>query len=211
MLHFHIFFSNSYIKLTGNDFRVGEALSDSEIEKNEQKTKTKRPKKERRRYNSSESMLKTSLSEGRTNSTEEGGAVAKTPPENEATGPCYQYSTPLSSLPIRRRNVHFINVPDDTPINLVDLDKSFDKETYANYFDNFLWCCFSKRQVCVSSCSTPIEADASPKLKCDTINQRRLFTSPVAQNKSSIVKAGTPKNIRGRMASSYQSDNRILG
>ena len=26
-----------------------------------------------------------------------------------------------------RKNVHFVNVPDQTPINLVDLDKSFDK------------------------------------------------------------------------------------
>ena len=48
-----------------------------------------------------------------------------------AGGPCYQYSTPLSAMPaarkVTRKNVHFMNVPDDTPINLTDLDKSFDK------------------------------------------------------------------------------------
>ena len=57
--------------------------------------------------------------------------VGGNPNSGRAGGPCYQYSTPLSAMPatrkVTRKNVHFMNVPDDTPINLTDLDKSFDK------------------------------------------------------------------------------------
>ena len=115
-------------------FRLGEAMSDSEIEKTEhmKKTKVKKSKRVRRRYNSSsDSILKDSNEPKQETETAEQNTPCPNDKKSEfikTGGPCYQYSTPLSSLPnhMRKRNVHFMNAPNDTPINLVDLDKSID-------------------------------------------------------------------------------------
>jgi len=175
---------------------------------------------------STPSSAATPVASTRADVTDNAGVGGK-PISGRAGGPCYQYSTPLSAMPaarkVTRKNVHFMNVPDDTPINLTDLDKSFDKSYQQQY-------------------STPItgqnnhEDDGSRSLKCDTtheLHQRRLFTSPKTNGLgNSVVKKDeesdslvahtplrTPKCVgRGRIqktqppSSSFaNSDHRILG
>jgi len=210
--------------------RLGEALSDSEIEKSEhsKNSKAKRVKREgqmRRRHNSTSETSTSTATAADTSKTkasppppDTAGArtvttplkgplaaispiKAETPPaasvgldridgDRGAGGPCYQYSTPLSAMPATaaalakrtiRKNVHFMNVPDDTPINLVDLDKSFDR-SYQQQF------------------STPIGGanNSNRSLKCDTtghheLHQRRLFAASPATPSDAV--AGPNKQV----------------